>query len=383
MSKWLKRLIIFLILVGIFFVLRATVFVPEPLEITAYRVQKGNVEETVSNSKAGTVKARRRSNLSTEIGGRVVYLAVKEGQRVRSGDVLLRLDDTEYKANLALAQRAWQAAVANTKEACVAADLARRELERNRGLHKQGIVSEAVLDQSANRYEETTARCQAFKAEAARAEASVEVARATLEKTTLQAPFDGVIVQITTELGEYITPSPPGVPIPPVIDLLDDSGIYVEAPIDETDAGKLRTGLPVRISVDPYPDQTKAGILTRIAPFVKDVEGQNRTVDVEAEFLDKEFSGKLLPGTSADIEVILRSKKDVLRIPTYALMEGNRVLVVNGEHLLEGQMKPGLKNWEYVEVLGGLKEGDLIAVSLEKAEVKEGAQVKVTQEVNK
>jgi HlyD family secretion protein len=106
-------------------------------------------------------------------------------------------------------------------------------------------------------------------------------------------------------------------------------------------------------------------------------------VDVEAELLDHEFSRMLLPGTSADIEIILRSKKDVLRIPTYALLEGNRVYVVTQDQLKEREIKPGLKNWEFVEILGGLQEGELIAVSLEKAEVKEGTKVKVTQEVNK
>jgi HlyD family secretion protein len=382
-TKWRNRLFILLVLVTVVIILRSTVFVPQPIEISAYRVAKGLVEETVSNSKAGTVKVRRRSNLSPEIGGRVVYLAAKEGERVKAGQVLLRLDDSEYKASLALSQRAWQAALANMKEACVSADLARREMERNRVLMKQGIISEAGLDQAINKSEAATARCEAGKAEARRAEAAVELSRASLKKTELRAPFDGVIVQLSTEVGEWVTPSPPGVPIPPVIDVLDETGIYVQAPMDETDASKLRVGLPVRINLDPYPDRILDGKLTRIASFVRDVEGQNRTVDVEAELNDHEFSKKLLPGTSADIEVILQAKPNVLRIPTYAVLEGNRVLLITQDHLVSRQIKPGLKNWEFVEVIGGLQEGDRIAVSVDKAEVKEGAFVKVTQEVKK
>jgi HlyD family secretion protein len=269
------------------------------------------------------------------------------------------------------------------KEACVAADWAARELERNRALQQQGIVSEALLDQARNSQEAARARCDAAKSEVKRAEAAIAVARANLKKAELHAPFDGIIAQLSTEVGEWITPSPPGVPIPPVIDLMDNSRVYVAAPMDETDAGRLRTGLPVRISLDPFPDKTFPGILTRIAPFVQDIEGQNRTVDVEAEFVDKDFARTLLPGTSADVEVILNVHENVLRIPAYALMEGNKVLVVQERKLVTRPVKTGLRNWEYVEVLDGVKQGELIALSLDLAQVKEGVEVKVTQEGKK
>jgi HlyD family secretion protein len=153
--------------------------------------------------------------------------------------------------------------------------------------------------------------------------------------------------------------------------------------MDETDAGRLQTGLPVRISLDPYPDQTFPGTLTRIAPFVQDIEGQNRTVDVEAEFEDESFASTVLPGTSADLEVILSVHENVLRIPTYALMEGNKVLVVENGKLVSRTVKPGLRNWEYVEVLEGVTPGEMIALSLDLAEVAEGATVTVKQEGKK
>lgn len=378
--KWKKRILILVILVALFVLLRLTLLAPKPVPVSAYTVKKGLVEETISNSKAGTVKVRQRANLSPQIGGQVIFLGKREGQRVKAGELLLRLDDSELRANLELAERALGSARANMQEACVAAQLAKRELDRNKELNQQGIIPDATLDQLSNKLDITQAQCEASKAEIKRAEAAVEVARAGWSKTELRAPFDGIIVQLTAELGEYVTPSPPGVPIPPVIDILDDQSIYVEAPMDETDAGKLKTGLPVRISLDPFPDQTFPGILTRVGSFVRDVEGQNRTVDIEAEFDDKEFAKKLLAGTSADVEVILNKKANVLRIPTYALLEGNNVLMIEDDKLVSRQIKPGLRNWEFVEVQEGLKEGDRITVSLERADVKEGALVTVTEE---
>jgi len=382
-TKWAKRLIIIAIFIAIIASLRFTVFRPKPIEISAYKVARGKVEETVTNSKAGTVKVRQRSKLSPEIGGRVKYLGAREGEKVQQGQLLLQLDDTELKAALSLAQRGEQSAHSSVKEACVAADWASRELERNRTLSQQGVVSDALLDQAKHNFETAGARCDASKSELKRAEASVEVAQANLHKTELRAPFNGVVAQLTTEVGEWITPSPPGVPIPPVIDLIDNSRVYVEAPIDETDAGRVAKGLPVRINLDPFPNRTFGGTVTRVAPFVQDIEGQNRTVDIEAEFGDSNFAKTLLAGTSADIEMILRSRDNVLRIPTYALTEGNKVLVVQNNQLVSRTLKTGLRNWEFTEILEGLKEGELVALSLDLAQVTEGAKVKVAHEVTK
>lgn len=382
-TKWRNRILWIAALLAAIVILRYTVFAPKPILITAYVAQAGRVEDTVTNSKAGTVKTRKRASLSPETGGRVIYIGAREGQRVKAGDVLLRLEDSDLRASLNLSERAVQSAHAATHEACTTAELAGREVQRNRTLNEQGIVAASTLDRLENQWEAAQARCEAGRAEAKRAEAAVEVARAGLNKTELRAPFDGVVSQLTTEIGEWVTPSPPGVPIPPVIDLLDNESIYIEAPMDETDAGKLRPGLPVRINLEPYPDQSFEGTLSRVAPFVQDIAGQNRTVDVEAEFKDPEFTKKLLPGTSADVEVILQSRDNVLRIPTYALMEGNQVLVINGDKLIKRPVKTGLRNWEFVEITEGLQSGDRIAVSLDRAEVKEGAMVQVTGETRK
>ena len=163
---------------------------------------RGKVEQTVTNSKAGTVKARKRANLSSDIGGRVVYLDAHEGKRVKQGQLLLKVDDSELKASVGLSERAYESATATMKEACVASDLARKDYERNKSLHQQGIVSDAILDQFSNQYEAASARCDAARADASRVRANVDVAKAALLKTEVHAPLNGIVVQVTTELGE-------------------------------------------------------------------------------------------------------------------------------------------------------------------------------------
>jgi len=215
------------------------------------------------------------------------------------------------------------------------------------------------------------------------AEAALAVARATLAKTTIVAPFDGVVLDVTTEVGEWISPSPPGVFIPPVIDLIDPATLYVEAPLDEADVGRITVGLPVRITMDAFRDETFAGRLTYASSFVETRLEQNRTLTVEAVFEVEDLPVNVLAGLSADLEVILDSRANVLRIPTYALLEGNRVLVAREGELHSVAVETGLNNWQYTEITAGLAADDQVVVSLDRPEVEEGVKVEITEEVQR
>jgi putative ABC transport system ATP-binding protein len=140
-------------------------------------------------------------------------------------------------------------------------------------------------------------------------------------------------------------------------------------------------GKPVRISLDALPRQSFPGKVKRVAPYVSAVEKQARTVDIEATFTDPAAPGKLLVGYSADIEVILAVRENVIRVPSSALLDGGRVLVAaaNGR-LAERQVKTGLANWEFTEVLEGLTAGEQVVTSLERAGVSAGAHYAVDHE---
>lgn len=370
-------------LVGAALLARWTVLRPAAVPVTVFRAAPGRVEETVTNSKAGTVKSRRRATLSTEVGGRVRELPARKGARVRRGDALLKIAADDTRAQVLVQESAVTGAKAARVEACRAAEQLDRDLARNRQLAKDRIVSAELLDQLQSRRDSAAAACEAAAARVAQAEAAREVARVNLEKTVLRAPFDGIVAEVTTEVGEWITPSPPGLPFPPVIVLIEDAAIYVSAPMDEVDVAKVRVGQAARVTIDAYPGRPFPGNVTRVAPYVLDVQQQNRTFEIEAELDDAAFARKLPPGTSADVEVILAAKDRVLRIPSYALLEGGRVLVVEKHRLVTRAVKTGLKNWQFVEVADGLAAGDLVTVSLDRAEVKEGARVRIEAETKK
>lgn len=358
-------------------------FRPKSVPVTVFRAARGRVEESVANSKSGTVKSPRRASLSPEAGGRVLEIPVRKGAKVKKGDVLLRLSDADLRAQLALQESALQAAQADVRQSCAEAALAERELRRNQELAKERIVSVQLLDQLRSRRDSVSAACEASRARVHQAEAAIEVARVNLEKTVLRAPFDGVVAEIKAELGEWITPSPPGIPMPAVLELIGDGSVYVSAPIDEVDVARVRVGLGARITLDAYPDRTFAGSVTRVAPYVQDVQEQNRTFEIEVEFALGQSPPDLRPGTSADVEVILDQRDDVLRIPSYALMEGSRVLVVRGSRLAARKVKTGLMNWAFAEIRGGLQPGEPVVVSLDRAEVRDGARARISAETLK
>lgn len=344
-----------------------------PVAVVVKAVDRGSVEALVANTRAGTVNACRRAKLAPTIGGKIERLPVRKGDHVKANQVLAELWNDDLSAQLALAENELQAARAREDEACLTAANAEREAARAVELQKKGLASEDLVDRAVTTQRAQAAGCAAAKSNVEVSLSRVAAERASLDRTVLRAPFAGYIAELNGELGEYVTPSPPGISTLPVVDLVDTSCLYILAPIDEVDAPRIRVGMPARITLDAFPGQSFKGTVRRIAPYVLEAEKQARTVDVEAVFVDPEEYKALLPGYSADLEIVLDTRNDVLRIPTESLLEGKRVLVLNGTTIEERAVEPGLSNWKLTEVLSGVKEGDTVIVSVGREGVKPGA----------
>jgi len=370
----IRRTLIILALVTVVVALFWWLGRPKPIVITAKEIDLGKVELTIANTRAGTIEACQRAKLSTILGGRIEALPIKEGDRVKKGQLLMKLwnDDQQAQSTLALTQVVTARQHAN--DLCAQAANAEREANRQTSLRERGFVSTSREDSARTDAQARHAACESAKADVKQFQAKVSATRVEQGRTILYAPFDGTVAKIVGEVGEYSTPSPPGIQMPPAVDLIDDSCLYVKAPMDEVDAPKIKAGQPVRISLDALPKQSFPGKVKRVAPFVSAVEKQARTVDIEADFNTPDEPGKLLVGYSADIEVILAVRDNVVRVPTSALLEGSRVLVAgtNGQ-LEERKIKTGLANWEFTEVLEGLTAGERVVTSLERVGVKAGA----------
>jgi len=349
---------------------------PTPIAVTVVTAERGSVAATVANTRAGTVDACRRAGLSPASGGQIASLPVVDGEHVVEGQLLLELWNEDVKAELTLGERDARAARSRAREVCVTAAVAKRDAERLMQLRDERLASEEAADQAEGRAESSAAACTAAEDATRVADARIDVTRAHLERTQLHAPFTGVIAEINGELGEFVTPSPVGIPTPPTVDLIDGTCLYISAPIDEVDAPRVREGLPARISLDAFPNQVFPGHVRRVAPYVLDQEKQARTVEIEAEFDDAEKAG-LLAGYSADVEVVLDERDDTLRLPTSVILPDKTVYVLDqvSGRIAVRRIETGIANWEFTEVLNGIAAGDRVVSSIDREGVVDGALV--------
>lgn len=363
--------IVALLVVGFKFLTR-----PKPVAVVVAPVEAGRVETTVANTRAGSVAACRRAKIAPSAPGHIATLPVKKGQRVKQGELLLELWNQDLAARERLAREQFETAKAHVVEACQLASAAVSEAKQQRALRDKGFVSDERVIRAEAQAKSNQATCQSARTQVKEADARIAASRADTQRTILRAPFDGIVAEINGELGEYVTPSPPGIATLPVVDLIDDSCLYVTAPIDEVDAAKIQLKMPARITLDAFRGKHFDGHVRRIAPYVLALEKQARTVEVEVGFDDPQAAqkeGNLLVGYSADIEVVVDSRDNVLRMPTSALMPGNQVLVIDDGKLVERGIGIGLSNWEFTEVKSGLKQGDQVVTSLDREGVKAGA----------
>ena len=374
MNKLLLGMVIVAVLAGIYANNREN----NELVVSVVEVKLGDVIASVTNTRAGTVDACRRSGIAPSTGGTIAGLYVKDGDSVEANQLLLELWNADFKAQLKLAERDTVATRSRSRQSCVTSSVAQRKAERLVRLQEKNVASEDAVEAAVGNAESSAAACEASKDAVKVKQAAIAIAQATLQRTQLRAPFAGVIAEINGELGEFVTPSPVGVPTPPTVDLIDNSCLYIMAPIDEVDAPEVRAGLKAWITLDAFKKRRFSGEVRRVAPYVLDLEKQSRTVDVEAVIDDPDMA-ILLPGYSADVEVIIDERHGVLYVPTVVVLEDSSVYVIPaGGGLVEKRIiETGLSNWEQTEVVKGLEEGDFVIRSIDREGVADGVKARI------
>ena len=352
------------------------------MSVSVQAVKFGTVSATVSNTRAGSIKARLRARLTPSLAGWIEKLDVQEGDHVAKGQELLRIWNKNVQAELLVAKFDVQAMQAAQNEACLLAKQADRQARRLAELRQSKSTSESLYEEAQATAQARNATCTAANARLALSQAKVDAVQAQLEQSVLRAPFAGIVAEVNGEVGEFLTPSPPGIATLPAIDLINMDSLYVAAPIDEIDAAQIKSGQKAHITLDAYPGKTFAGTVSRVSPYVLELEKQARTVEIEANF-DNPNDGKgLLAGYSADMEIILKESEQVLRIPSEALVDGNAVFVFDraSKRLERRTVTTGISNWQFTEVLSGLRDNEWGVSSVDRQGIKDKALVKVDKE---
>jgi len=390
----MNRLIRGVLLIAIapaFFFARPYILPERALEVNVFRVELGEVRETVTSPSSGTVVSAQEATVSAEASARVATIHLREGDQVGDGAVVIELES----ADAAVEVRAAEAALATRRTALDIAALqaakAEDDLASAEPLHARGLMAKDQFRVVRTLRDTTRLDVEAARRAVAEAEVAVERARVALERRTIEAPFPGVIRRMLVEVGETVAPGAP------CFEIYDHRRIFVRAPLDEVDIPRVSEGLATLIALEPFGDHLFRGALRKIAPGVQTGKELNRTVEVEVDLVEApakaaqdasypSADGPLRVGMSADIEVVTRTRTGVLRVPHYAVHEdegGRFVYLVADGRIVRRTVTVGLWNWDYAEIASGLLRDDPVVVSLDLEELKPGKPAKIKREVRK
>lgn len=345
-----------------------TEITPAPILVRVFKVKRSDLQDILPAM--GTVKGFSEIELRFEVSGRIKAINFREGDEVKEGQPIARLDQREAKLRLEYAE-------SKLKGAEAAHSTVKKRLEVQEGLYRAGAIIKA-------KFEEAQLETERAKLEAAMVKKEVELAEEELSKTRLLAPKDGVIGSRDVEEGEFVTPQTK------IASLMDIETVFVELGIVEKDINKIKLAQDAKVLVDTYPEQQFSGKIERIQPMI---EGRSRTLTAKVKIANPE--GLLVPGMFARANIVLIELKDALIIPTNSLIEvGPKVTVVPLavsktyplEDIEEGlqtatvelrKVTAGYATADYTQVVSGLNEGDLIIIEA-REEIKDGMEVKVT-----
>jgi RND family efflux transporter MFP subunit len=334
----------------------------KPVTVKVVELKPGELRVIVNATTTSTVKSETEVTLSAQRTGRVVELPVREGDRVKAGAVICRLDLTEESVQ---SESVLSQSKANYEEA-------EKNLRRIEDLFNKGMVAQQDLDAARKVFEVAKSQYEAAKADAG-------VKR---DYSVIRAPFSGIIAKKFTEVGELLLPGKQ------IVTIVNPDRIYVLATIDEVDVGRLRLGQPVTITVDAFPGETFSGTVRRISAIVSGGKLETRTADVWIYFSKKD--NRMKPGMSADIEVLVTTLQNVLSVPSQTVIdrEGKKqVYTVSGSSIKPGakavaKLQPveiGETNWSFTEITKGLSAGEFVITTPEVEGLKDGGKVKIEE----
>jgi RND family efflux transporter MFP subunit len=348
----------------------------------------GVADGSASVTANGYVVARTRASVAAKLAGRIADLRVSEGSYIRRGEIIARLENDDYRAQLAQAQAALTSARADLAEARAGRDIAASEAARLRALRGQrpGLVSEEEFDASASRATQAAARAQSAEARIASAQAAAHFARANLENTVIRAPFTGTVLRKEAEIGEVVAPSVGGgLTRGAVVTMADLTTLEVEVDVNEAYIARVRSAQPAKITLDAYPDTSFRGQVRQVVPTA---DRQRATVQVKVSIMDRD--PRILPEMGARVDFLDTARVTTgtgdaaaprFRLPSAAVREQNGqtvVWVIRDGRLESRAVQAGPVSGGFREIRTGLAGGELLLVGGVESP-KAGMRVKVQQ----
>ena len=374
---WLGLLAVLIVGAGAWYLLKPRVLdVQTTPVVTAYASQ-----QFVVLNATGYVVAQRKAAISSKATGTLEWLGVAEGSRVKTGDVIARIDDRDVVAQAQSAEATARAAQANVQLSAVELQNAQVELTRNQELVAKGFISQSALDTAKARYDRAQAALASAKANLNAALANARNAELSIDYTKIRAPFDGVILSKSANVGDLLTPFSSATDSKgAVVTIADMSTLEVEADVSESSLGKVKVGQPAEILLDALPDARFRGRINRIVPTV---DRAKATVTTKVKF--DAIDPRILPEMSAKVsflsqEVTPEQEKPLLAVNPDAIVQRNGASVVfalRDGHAVSVPVSAGAKIGDLTAITGGVKSGDKVVLKPDEA-LQNGTRVAIT-----
>jgi HlyD family secretion protein len=393
---WKKAIILGAVAVGVIVIVLANLKLSyeEAARVEIGKVEKGRIVEKVSGP--GVVFAEASVEISSSVMGRVTELAVKEGQSIRKGDVLLRIDDSQYRARLNQAEAAHQGSLARIELARARLEDAEREMQRVISLSEASLVSERELQTSKTAYAVAKADLDAAWNAGEEARSGLVAAEDDLSKTMIPAPISGTVTSLNVEQGEIAitgTMNNPGTVLMTISNL---DTMEVRADIDETDVAKVRPGQAVEISVDAFADTLLAGAVSVVGSSSSSARSYSASSDQRATFEVRiritDYVPGLRPGMATTVDIVTAATDSAVFVPMQALVaraagkagakkETEGVFTVEKSRSKFVPLRTGISDDKNIEILGNLSPGQDVIVGPFKVlrDIEDSTKVKVAQ----
>ena len=368
-----------LICLALLLIVARMTFVPKiQVEVGTVSMVYPSQSFTILNA-SGYVVAQRKAALAAKATGRLVWLGVEEGSRIRAGEVIARLENRDTTAALQQAVAGVALATANVEQARAELNDAGRSFRRQQELIGQGIVARADFDAAEARYQRAKAAMASAEASRKVSEAAQLGARVSDDYTQIRSPFDAVVLTKNADVGDIVTPLGAAANAKAsVVTIADLGSLQVEADVSESNLAKVRTGQPCEIQLDAFTDVRFPGAVHAVVPTA---DRSKATVMVKVRFRDRD--PRILPEMSAKVAFLERATTQAEQRPKIAInpaavaTRNNRsvVYVIQGDKVKETPVTLGAKVGDLVEVLAGVKVGDKVVTKpLDK--LKDGSGIK-------
>ncbi len=381
--------IVLLVVVGGIFALSAAKRGSRGTEVRYEEVTKRNLVATVTAS--GNIEAKTKVDISADITGRITRIAVREGDAVKKGDFLIRIDPSQYEAAVARGEALLATGQASMVQAKANLDQADRALQRAKSLKAAGnsLISDQDVEIAQTSYDVAVANHNASRAQVEQYRAGLRESKDQLAKTRLTSPIDGRVVRLAVEEGEVAVPGTFSRETGLLMTVADLSVILATIKVDETDVIRLEMGDSVEVTIDAYPDTTFVGRVTKISNSALLTATQtaagssDRAVDFEVEITLTNPPPDIRPDLSCTARIVTNIRDEALSVPIIALTVREHEVVPNesvdrdttgtgkkkdteGVFVIHDDLaqfvpvKVGIAGEEHFEVLEGLREGDTI-----------------------